>query len=49
MTATGAAEKGDKQKACIFLHVGEEAVQVYNTFVFDDCDEYKLKKNTREI
>lgn len=45
MTATGAAEKGDKQKACIFLHVvGEEAVQVYNTFVFDDGDEYKLKK-----
>lgn len=45
MTATGASEKGDKQKACIFLHVvGEEAVQVYNTFVFDDGDEYKLKK-----
>lgn len=28
MTAKGATEKGDKQKACIFLHVvGEEAVQ----------------------
>lgn len=50
MTATGASEKGDKQKACIFLHVvGEEAVQVYDTFVFDDGDEYKLKKYSRNL
>lgn len=46
MTATGAAEKGDKQKACIFLK--EEAVQVYNTFVFEEGEEYKLKKKILE-
>lgn len=45
MNATGASEKDDKQKACIFLPVvGEEAVQVYNTFVFGPDEEFKLEK-----
>ena len=43
MTASGAGEKEDKQKACILLHViGEEALQVYNTFQFGEGQEFEL-------
>ena len=35
--------RAPKQKACIFLHVvGEEALQVYNNFKFEEDKEYDL-------
>ena len=41
MSASGADGKGVKQKACIFLHVvGEEALQVFSNFKFEEDKEY---------
>ena len=35
LKASGNAEKDDKPKACLFLHViGEDALEVYNNFKF---------------
>ncbi len=43
LTATGSAAKDEKIQASIFLHViGDEALEVYNTFTFEN-DEDKLK------
>jgi hypothetical protein len=43
LTATGSAAKDEKIQASIFLHViGDEALEVYNTFTFEQ-DEDKLK------
>lgn len=40
LEASGASEKSDKQKACLFLHViGEDALEVYNNFAFANVDD----------
>ncbi len=45
LEASGASEKEDKTKACLFLHViGEDALDVYNNFDFTAGDELKLDK-----
>lgn len=46
LTAIGGANKPDKVQSSLFLHVaGEEAVEVYNTFTFEEeGDEHKLTK-----
>ena len=46
LTAIGADEKSAKMKASVFLHVvGEEALEVYNNFQFqDDADKMELDK-----
>ena len=46
MDATGASKKDDKAKTSLLLHVmGEKAIDVYNTFVFQDAgDEMKYNK-----
>ncbi|MES9881309.1 MAG: hypothetical protein ABW185_10555 [Sedimenticola sp.] len=43
LEASGASEQ--KTQACIFLHVvGDDALEVYNNFDFQDGDELKLDK-----
>lgn len=43
LAAIGAEEKSEKMKASMFLHVvGEEALEVYNNFMFD-TEEDKMK------
>ena len=46
MDATGASEKDDKAKTSLLFHVmGEKAIDVYNTFVFQAAgDEMKYNK-----
>ena len=45
LEASGAADKEDKMKACLFLHViGKDACDVHNKFTFEnDGDNMKLK------
>uniref|UniRef100_A0A8C4RHI8 Gypsy retrotransposon integrase-like protein 1 n=1 Tax=Erpetoichthys calabaricus TaxID=27687 RepID=A0A8C4RHI8_ERPCA len=43
LAAIGADEKSDKMKTCILLHIiGEEALEIYNNFQFDQGEHMKL-------
>lgn len=47
LIASGTAEKSDKVKCTMFLHVaGDDAIKVYNTFQFDDdVDDLEVLKD----
>ena len=46
--ASGATEKPEKIQCALILHVtGEEGVEIYNKFSFDDNEKIQIKTNHR--